>query len=235
MNIMANIGIIGSGNIGAALTRLLTKAGHQVSVANSRGPASLASLAQDTGARAATVTEVVQGNDIVVLAIPLINVPQLPVDLFKLSHAGQIVIDTSNYYPQHRDGLIAAIESGTPESAWVEQHLGRPVIKAFNSILADHLSSASKPGAHGGRVALAVAGDDAAQKALVIALLGDIGFEGIDAGTIADSWRQQPGTPGYLQDFDAAGVRKALADATGVRTPEWKATANSPGTFDAPA
>ena len=228
---MATIGIIGSGNIGAALTRLFTKAGHHVTVANSRGPASLASLAQETGARAATAAEVVKANAIVVLAIPLINVPDLPADLFSQGPAGQIVIDTSNYYPQHRDGLIPAIEAGLPESAWVEQHLGRPVIKVFNSILAGHLPQESRPG----EVALAVAGDDAGPKASVMQLLADIGFEGVDAGPIAESWRQQPGTPGYLQDFDAAGVRRALAEATPERTAEWKATQHSPGTFDMPA
>jgi predicted dinucleotide-binding enzyme len=235
MHIMANIGIIGSGNIGAALTRLLTKAGHQVAVSNSRGPESLAALAQETGARAASVTDVVQTSTIVIVSIPLTHIPHLPADLFQQGPAGQIVIDTSNYYPQHRDGLIAEIEAGMPESAWVEKHLGRPVIKAFNSILADRLASVGRPGTVTGRVALAVAGDDASDKATVIALLGDIGFEGVDAGTIADSWRQQPGTPGYLHDFEAAGVRRALADASPVRTPEWKATPNSPGTFDAPA
>lgn len=232
---MANIGIIGSGNIGAALTRLFTKAGHQVFVANSRGPASLAALAQDTGARAVAVTEAVEASDIVIVAIPLQNIPHLPAALFENAPAGQIVIDTSNYYPQQRDGLIGAIEAGMPESTWVAQQLGRPVIKVFNSILADHLPSASRPGTGTGRVALAVTGDDARHKEIVIGLLGDIGFEGVDAGTLAQSWRQQPGSPGYLQDFDAAGVRQALAQATGVRTAEWKATENSPGTFDAPA
>ena len=139
---MANIGIIGSGNIGAALTRLLTKAGHQVAVSNSRGPASLAALAQETGAHAASVTEVVRTSEIVIVAVPLENIPHLSATLFQQGPASQVVIDTSNYYPQQRDGLIAEIEAGMPESAWVAQHLGRPVVKAFNSILADHLASA---------------------------------------------------------------------------------------------
>jgi len=232
---MANIGIIGSGNIGAALTRLFTKAGHQVTVSNSRGPESLTALAQETGARAATAADVVQGSDIVVVAVPLINIPQLRETLALQGPAGQFIIDTSNYYPQHRDGLIAEVEAGMPESAWVEQHLGRPVIKVFNSIYADRLMSESRPEGGADRVALAVAGDDAGNKATVMQLLADIGFDGVDAGSIADSWRQQPGSPVYLQDFDAAGVRRALAEATGVRTPDWKATEKSPGTFDAPA
>lgn len=232
---MANIGIIGSGNIGAALARLLTKAGHQVAIANSRGPASLARLAQETGARAATVADTLASSAIVIVAVPMAHIPQLPRDLFQQHAQDQLVIDTSNYYPRQRDGRIAEVEAGLPESAWVAQQLGRPVIKVFNSILADHLLSASRPGASGDRVALAVAGDDARDKASVLQLLDDIGFAGVDAGMLAESWRQQPGTPGYLQDFDAAGVREALDAATGERTSEWQATEHSPGTFDTPA
>lgn len=232
---MANIGIIGSGNIGTALTHLLTRAGHEVAVANSRGPASLAALAQDTGARAATVDEVVRDSAIVVVAIPMAHIPQLSNDLFGQGPAQQIVIDTSNYYPQQRDGAIADVEAGMPESAWVAQHLGRPVVKVFNSIYAENLLSKSRPDAAGERVALAVAGDDQQAKTVVMQLVETIGFDSVDAGTIAESWRQQPGSPVYLQDFDAAGVRKALADATDVRLPEWRATENSPGTFEQPA
>lgn len=232
---MANIGIIGSGNIGAALTRLFTKAGHDVAVANSRGPASLADLALETGARATRLAQVVEGREILVVAVPMVRVPELPKDLFRDAPAHQIVIDTSNYYPQQRDGLIAELEAGMSESAWVAQHLGRPVIKVFNSIYAEQLPIKAKPGMSNGRVALAVAGDDAQAKAIVMRLVEEIGFDAVDAGTIAQSWRQQPGSPGYLQDLDAAGVLQGLADATQVRAPEWRATPNSPGTFDTPA
>lgn len=232
---MANIGIIGSGNIGAALTRLFTRAGHQVAVANARGPESLAALARETGARAATVEQAVQDAQIVVVAVPMARVPSLPADLFRKAPAGQLVIDTSNYYPRQRDGLIAEVEAGLTESGWVERQLGRPVIKVFNSILAEHLLGQAKPGQAGGRVALAVAGDDAQAKAVAMQLVEQIGFDAIDAGTIAQSWRQQPGTPGYLQDHDADGVRRALAQASPQRLPEWRATPTSPGTFDAPA
>lgn len=232
---MANIGIIGSGNIGTALTHLLTRAGHQVAVANSRGPASLAALAQETGARAATVDEVVRDSAIVVVAIPMAHIPQLSNDLFGQGPAHQIVIDTSNYYPQQRDGAIADVEAGMPESAWVAQHLGRPVIKVFNSIYAENLLNKSRPETTSARVALAVAGDDQQAKTVVMQLVETIGFDSVDAGTIAESWRQQPGSPVYLQDFDAAGVRQALAAATDVRLPEWRATENSPGTFEQPA
>lgn len=232
---MAHIGIIGSGNIGAALARLFTRAGHQVALANSRGPDSLAELARATGARAATVADAVQGADIVVVAVPMARVAGLPKDLFRNAPAGQLVIDTSNYYPQQRDGLIAPVEAELTESGWVEQQLARPVIKVFNSIIAPHLLEKARPEQRSGRVALAVAADDAQAKSVIMQLVEQIGFDAVDAGTIAQSWRQQPGSPGYLQDHDAAGVRRALAQARQQRQPEWRATPSSPGTFEAPA
>jgi predicted dinucleotide-binding enzyme len=231
---MAKIGIIGSGNIGGALTRLFTRAGHDVAVANSRGPASLADLALETGARAATVAEIVQESDIVVVAVPMVLVSNLSRDLFRDAPAPLIVIDTSNYYPQHRDGLIEEVEAGMTESGWVERQLGRPVIKVFNSIIAANLLNKGKPAGDVGRIALAVAGDDPRAKVTVMRLVDEIGFDTVDAGTIEQSWRQQPGTPGYLKDYDVAGVRRALSEATQERTPEWRATPDSPGTYASP-
>ena len=229
------IGIIGSGNIGGALTRRFSVAGHQVSVANSRGPASLADLARETGAHAASIEEVACGNDVVVVAVPLSKIDDLPPGLLAKSPADTIVIDTSNYYPQQRDGLIVEVEAGLTESRWVEQRLGRPVVKVFNSILAEHLQESGKPAGTAGRIALAVAGDDPKAKAAVMGLVDGIGFDAVDAGTIDDSWRQQPGSPGYLRNYDIPGVRRALAAAHSERAPEWRATPNSPGTYASPA
>lgn len=232
---MTKIGIIGSGNIGGALTRLFKKAGHEVAVSNSRGPATLEALSRETGARAVTVAQAVRDSEVVVVAVPMVCVGDLPKDLLRDAPAGLIVIDTSNYYPQQRDGKIAAVEAGMPESAWVAQQLGRPVVKVFNTIIAAHLESKGSAAATPGRVALAVAGDDPLARATVMRLVEDIGFDAVDAGTIEQSWRQQPGSPGYLQDYDAAGVRRALADATPARAAEWRATPDSPGTFESPA
>lgn len=226
------IAIIGSGNIGGALTHRLSALGHDVAVANSRGPASLASLAQETGAQAMAVEDVTRDRDIVVVAIPLCRMLELRYDILGKV---PVVIDTSNYYPRQRDGLIAEIEGGVPESRWVEQHLHRPVIKAFNSIIADHLRDKGLPAATPGRIALAVAGDDPEAKATAMSLIDTLGFDSVDGGTIDESWRQQPGTPGYLKDLPADGVRQALADASSDRSAEWRATPNSPGTFASPA
>jgi len=222
------IGIIGAGNIGGALTRRLTTLGHQVSVANSRGPETLAGLAAETGATAVPVPEAARGAAVVIVTIPEKNIPNLPAGLFDGTADGAVVVDTGNYYPQQRDGRIEAIEAGTTESRWVAQQLGRPVIKAFNNIYAQHLLESGKPAGTHGRIALPVAGDDPAAKAVVLRLLDELGFDGVDAGSLDESWRQQPGTPVYGTDFDAEGVRRALAEAARERTPEWRATAGSP-------
>lgn len=229
------IGIIGAGNIGGALAHRFGAAGHEVTIANSRGPDSLADLATQTGARAGTVEEAVRGNDVVVVAIPLHRIPDLPADLFADAPSDLIVVDTSNYYPQQRDGRIDAIEAGMTESGWVERHLKRPVVKAFNSIIAPHLLENGKPKGAADRIALAVAGDNPTAKRTVMGLIDGIGFDTVDAGTIEESWRQQPGSPGYLKDYDVPGVQRALAAAKNERLPEWRATPNSPGSFDAPA
>jgi predicted dinucleotide-binding enzyme len=228
------IGIIGAGNIGGALARRLRATGHDVAVANSRGPTSLRELERETGARAVTIDEVVQGAELVIVAIPMTKVASLPAQLFADASPGLIVVDTSNYYPRERDGRIAEIEAGLTESGWVQQRIGHRVVKAFNSIVAQHLLETGRPAGSPDRIALAVAGDDASQKSVVASLLDDIGFDAVDAGTIAESWRQQPGTPGYLQDFGVEGVQAALHRARPERATQWTATDASPGTYDAP-
>ena len=229
------IGIIGAGNIGGNLTRLFRKAGHEVAVANSRGPQTLKDLADETGASAVTPSEAVRDKDVVVVTIPERRISELPKNLFDGVPGNVVVIDTGHYYPRQRDGRIEPIEHGLTESGWVSQRLGRPVIKAFNHIYAQHLLENGKPKGTPGRIALPVAGDDAKAKAVVMQLVDEIGFDPIDAGTIAESWRQQPGSPVYATDFDAEGVRRALAEARPQRQPDFTGTANSPGTFESPA
>jgi 8-hydroxy-5-deazaflavin:NADPH oxidoreductase len=217
------IGIIGAGNIGGTLTRRFTALGHDVAVANSRGPETLAKLAADTGAKAVTVEEAAHGRDVVVVTIPQKNIPELPAGLFKGEPDDLVVIDTGNYYPRQRDGRIAEIEKGMPESRWVEKHLGRPVVKAFNNIHAEHLMNYGKPPGTPGRIALPVAGDDPAFKEVVLRLVDELGFDGVDAGGLDESWRQQPDTPVYGTNHDAKNLRLALAQASPERKPEWRA------------
>ena len=217
------IGIIGAGHIGGTLTRRFSELGHEVYVANSRGPETLADLAAETGATPVSVTEAARKGEVVIVTIPEKNIPKLPSNLFEGVSDRVVVVDTGNYYPQQRDGRIKAIEDGTTESRWVSQQLGRPVIKAFNNIYAEHLLKLGQPEGTPGRIALPVAGDDPEAKATVLRLVNELGFDGVDAGGLDDSWRQQPGTPVYAKDFDAEGVKKALSEASKERTPEWRA------------
>ena len=211
------IGIIGAGNIGGTLTRRCAALGHAVSVANSRGPETLRDLAAETGATAASVTEAARDRDLIVVTIPEKNVPDLPDDLF-----------AGTSYPQQRDGRIDAIEDGMVESRWVAQQLGRPVIKAFNNIYADHLRDNGRPAGTPGRIALPVAGDDESAKAAVMELIDELGFDAVDTGSLDESWRQQPGTPVYTTDLDADGLRRALSEASPERSPGWRATPTVP-------
>lgn len=228
------IGIIGAGQIGSTLARRFRELDHDVKIANSRGPQTLTELENQTGAVAVAASEAVVDVDLVIVTIPESRVPDLPANLFGNVTGDVVVVDTGNYYPRQRDGRIASIEEGMPESQWVAQQLGRPVIKAFNNIYAEHLGAMGKPATERDRIALPVAGDDDNAKAVVLKLVDQLGFDGVDAGPLADSWRQQPGTPVYTADRDLEGVRQGLLDASRERTEAWRATAQSPGTYDAP-
>src|SRR6185437_12166705 len=189
----------------------------------------------ETGAKAVTVTDAARAGEVVVITIPEAKVRNLPKNLFAGVPADVVVIDTGNYYPRERDGRIDEIENGMTESRWVEHQVGRPVIKAFNNIHAQHLLELGRPAGAPGRIALPVAGDDTRAKEAVLRLVDELGFDAVDAGGLDDSWRQQPGTPVYGTNFDADGLRRALADAKKERTPQWRATGSSPGTFAQPA
>lgn len=209
------IGIIGAGNIGGNLTRRLTALGHDVSVANSRGPETLTALAQETGATAVTAAEAARGAEIVVVTVPLKNVPDLPDGLLDGAAEGFTVIDTGNYYPRERDGRIDAIEDdGLTESRWTERRIGHPVIKAFNGTYAQDILDRPRPAGDPERLALPVAGDDAAAKEKVRLLIDELGFDTVDAGGIDDSWRQQPDTPVYGLREGVDAVTKALSEAS---------------------
>jgi 8-hydroxy-5-deazaflavin:NADPH oxidoreductase len=210
--------------LGGTLAAHLTRLGHRVTIANSRGPNTLAEVATRTGATPGTVEQAAQGQELVIVTITQKAIPNLPKQLFAGLPAEAVVVDTGNYYP-HRDRTIAQIEAGLPKSRWVEQHLGRPVIKAFNSIYWVSLDTLGKPKGAPERVALPVAGDDPLAKQRVLALVEQLGFDGFDAGSIDDSWPQQPGTPVYCRDYNLAGVEKALAEARREKAAEYRAYA----------
>lgn len=215
------IGIIGAGNIGGNLARRLGPLGHDVRIANSRGPETLSELAAVDGVTPVDVADAAEGAEIVIVTIPMVRVAELPDTILDAAAPGAVVIDTNNYYPQQRDGRIAAIEDGQPESAYVAEQLGRPVVKVFNGVYAQKILDVGEP--DGPRFAIPVAGDDPEAKVAVSALVADLGFEPVDAGEIDESWRQQPGSPSYGLMTDAAGLRDALAAASPDRAAEWKA------------
>jgi predicted dinucleotide-binding enzyme len=217
------IGIIGAGHIGGTLTKKLTALGHEVRVANSRGPETLAELASESGATAVWAADAAADADLVIVSIPQKNVPDLAPGIVSTAKSGAPVIETNNYYPQERDGLIAEIEAGTPESVWVSRQLGVPVFKVFNGIYWKHLLDKGSPPGTPGRIALPIAGADGAGKQAVSALVDQLGFEPVDAGPLEESWRQQPGTPVYGKDYDAELTVRALAEASPERSEHYRA------------
>src|SRR6267154_4948936 len=191
-----NIGVIGTGQIGEVIIRKLRGAGYSVKMANSRGPESLKDLAANTGAIPVSVEQVVQDVDMLFIVVPQKAIPELPKGLLNKAKKETIVIDIGNYYP-FRDGRIDEIENGLTESVWVERQIGRPVVKVLNNIIAKAFAEAGRPAGSRDRIALPISGDNPNSKEIVAQLLDRIGFDSVDAGTIAESWRQQPGTPVY--------------------------------------
>jgi 8-hydroxy-5-deazaflavin:NADPH oxidoreductase len=190
------VGFIGSGHIGGTVARLSVAAGYSVVLSNSRGPETLADLVRELGplASAGTTAQAAEAGDLVVVSIPLRayrSVPAAPL-------AGQVVIDTNNYYPE-RDGHLAELDSkALTSSGLLQQHLpGAHVVKVFNNIFYRHLESLTRPAGAEDRSYLPIAGDDPAAKATVTEYLDSIGYGAVDVGTLADSWRQEPGTPVY--------------------------------------
>ena len=120
-----------------------------------------------------------------------------------------VVIDTSNYYPQ-RDGHISAVDNGQVESVWVQEQIGHPIVKAWNSVLAASLETKGLPKGAEDRITLSIAGDDADSKKIGLELVEVTGFDAIDGGILEQSWRQQPGTPCYCVDLSADELRPAL-------------------------
>ena len=205
-----NIGIIGSGGMGICLASKFVTLGHTVSIANSRGPASLKQLTEDIGAEAATVEEATKNKKVIIVSIPQKNVQDLPKNLFKHLPEDVVVIDTGNYYPTLRDGAIPALDQSGIDSLWVQEQLGIPVVKVFNSILAESIRDLGRPKGEKNRIALAVSGDDAKAREVVFELVEELGFDPFDVGNIAQSWKQQPGSSIYCRDINLEELKKRV-------------------------
>ncbi|MFJ3415309.1 NADPH-dependent F420 reductase [Streptomyces sp. NPDC086082] len=221
---MTTVGFIGSGSIGRAIARLAVDAGHQVVLSNSRGPETLADTVAELGpqASAATSEEAAATGDIVVVTVPVSAFPHVPAAQL----AGKTVIDTCNYGAE-RDGHIPELDDNSLTSSELLQRYlpDALLVKAFNTIFFKHLLSLARPSGAPDRSYLPIAGDSAPAKAAVTEFLDSIGYGVVDTGSLADSWRQAPGTPAWGtpygpysnekgQPADAASIRTALAAAT---------------------
>lgn len=212
------IGILGTGHIGKTLVKRLSAAGHDVKVANSRGPETIETELLTSGARAVTKEEALIGVEAVILSIPLNRIPDIAPLVAALPEE-TVVIDTSNYYP-FRDNRIEAIEEGQVESLWVVEQLKRPIAKAWNAIGSASLATKAKSAGSPERIALPVAADRDKDRQVAMALVADSGLDPYDAGTIANSWRQQPGAPAYCTDLTREQMATALATADKDRLPK---------------
>jgi predicted dinucleotide-binding enzyme len=212
------IGILGTGNIGKTLVVRLSQAGHEVKVANSRGPETIDKELLSSGALAVTTENALTDVEAVILSIPLNRIPDIAPLVAGLP-AETVVIDTSNYYP-FRDEKIDAIEQGQAESVWVAGQLGRPIVKAWNAIGSASLARKSKPAGASDRIAIPVAADRDHDRKVAMSLVNDTGLDAFDAGSLADSWRQQPGAPVYCTDLSYAEIGAALDAAQRDRLPK---------------
>ncbi|WP_435109876.1 NADPH-dependent F420 reductase [Nocardiopsis synnemataformans] len=213
------IGILGSGAIGAALARVFSQGGHEVAVANSRGPETIDTAVLEFGARAATPADAVQDKDVVILSVPFYKVPEVA-GLFASLPSETVVIDTTNYVPfKDWDVPIKGVGQGQVESLWVAQQLGRPVAKAWNAVLEGTLKTQGVPAGTPGRIALPVAADSDEARRVAMRLVDESGFDPFDAGKLADSWRQQPSTPAYCTELSLDELGPALQAADRDKTP----------------
>jgi 8-hydroxy-5-deazaflavin:NADPH oxidoreductase len=211
------IGLLGTGFMGKHLARKLAAAGHDVKVANSRGPDTIEAVVLETGARPATSEEALTDIDVAILAMPHPGFEKIR-HLVAALPDQTVAIDISNYFPG-RDPVNPELEAGKVESEWVRDYFGRPITKAWNSIGMVSFETKGQPKGQPGRIALPVAGDRARDREVAIALVNDTGFDGFDAGTLADSWRQQPGSPVYITDLTREELEPALALAERERLP----------------
>jgi 8-hydroxy-5-deazaflavin:NADPH oxidoreductase len=213
---MTTIAILGSGHVGSSLARAAIDHGYEVVVSNATGPDSLRDLVAELGQRAsaATPAAAAAAADFAIVAIPVSMLDQVPVEPL----AGKVVIATINYFPQ-RDGHIPDLDSGTITAPGLLQaRLPRSrVVRAFNMINAAEMSGDGHPRGDPRRRALALAGDDAEARQLVARLYDEFGFDALDVGSLAESWRLDPGQPAFVTRQDLAQLTANVAAASRAR------------------
>jgi len=218
------IGILGVGNIGQIIARRAAAAGHDVKVANSGDPKTVAPSVLETGARAEWTKDVAKDVDVLVLSIPFFRTPALR-ELVSALPGETVVIDTSNYYPGRagyyagRDPVVSELDQGQSETEWMQKQLGHPLAKAWNNILSETLAQKNHPKGHPDRLAIAVAADRPRDLELTSELVELTGFDAYHTGSIEESWRHQPGSPAYCTELKASEMAAALAAAERSRLP----------------
>lgn len=208
-------GIIGTGPIGSTISKKLVKNEHDVKIADARGIERLEG--KEIAGTPVRVEDAIKNIEVLIISLPIEAMPSIQ-NIINQVGKEVIIVDTSNYYP-FRNGKIEEIENGMVESIWVSNQLGRPVIKAFNNLLAYTLENKGKSEESGGRIAMAVSGNDPAQKQVVMDIVYELGFDAVDNGSLSDSWRQQPGTPAYCTELTKDELTKALGKANKEKAP----------------
>ena len=212
---MMKFGIIGAGTIGSIISKKLVKNGHDVKIADARGIEHLEG--KDLAGTPVLIEDVMTNIEVLIISLPLTALPSIR-NIIEQVGEEVIIVDTSNYYPS-RDQKIAEIENGMVESDWVSNQLGKPIIKAFNNLLAHTLENEGTPEGTSGRIAMAIAGNDVSQKQIIMDVVNQLGFDTVDSGSLSDSWRQQPGTPAYCTELTKEELTKALEKANKEKAP----------------
>jgi predicted dinucleotide-binding enzyme len=212
---MMKFGIIGAGTIGSIISKKLVKNGHEVKIADARGIEHLEG--KELAGTPVLIEDVITNIEVLIISLPLTALPSIR-NIIEQVGEEVIVVDTSNYYPS-RDQKIAEIENGMVESDWVSNQLGKPIIKAFNNLLAHTLENEGTPEGTSGRIAMAIAGNDVSQKQIIMDVVNQLGFDTVDSGSLSDSWRQQPGTPAYCTELTKEELTKALEKANKEKAP----------------
>jgi len=208
-------GIIGAGSIGTIISKKLVENGHGVKIADARGVEHLEG--KELAGTPVRVEAAIKNIEVLIISLPTKAIPSIR-NIINQVEEDVIIVDTSNYYP-FRDGKIEEIENGMVESVWVSNQLGRPIIKAFNNLLANTLENEGTSEDSSGRIAMAVAGNDPSQKQVVMDIVYELGFDAVDSGSLSDSWRQQPGTPAYCTELTKDELTNALEKANKEKAP----------------
>jgi predicted dinucleotide-binding enzyme len=195
----------------------LSEAGHDVLVADAQGPDAVTAETLDGGARAVDLKDSVADREVIILSIPFGKQPEVA-DLLSTAPDEAVVVDTANCYPT-MNGRIEAIDNGQVESVWSQEQLRRPIVKAWNAALAATQQTRGRPAGAPDRIAIPVAADAPDARRTVAQLVDDTGFDALDAGVLADSWRQQPGTPAYCTELATDELARALSAAEKAKAP----------------